>query len=89
MKVRKNRIILFISNFLYMFIFINLSLKYLEIFKMGPASWKEICQYLPLSIFCSLIFATWATWSKVGDSFIEFFENCCKHLTERKENIEK
>ena len=75
MKIRKNKAVLFICGFLGCMIIIILSSKFFGHFKSGPSSWKEIGQYLPLSIICSLGFAAWMTWSGVGDNLIEFFAN--------------
>lgn len=84
MKLRKNKAIIFTCNFFFMLVFITLSSKYFDIFNMGPSSWEEIGQYLPLSIICSLGFAAWMTWSRVGDNLIEFFTNRRKNK-KRKE----
>ncbi|MBP7101649.1 MAG: hypothetical protein KBA86_00215 [Bacteroidales bacterium] len=84
MKTRKNKAILFSCGFFGILGFITLSSKFLNIFKMGPSSWEEIGQYLPLSIICSLVFAAWVTWGGVGDSLIKFFAN--RRKNKKKDN---
>jgi len=84
MKIINNKAILFICSFFCILFFITLSSKFFGHFKSGPSSWEEIGQYLPLSIICSLGFAAWMTWSRVGNNLIEFFTNRRKNK-KRKE----
>ncbi len=85
MKTRKNKAILFTCSFFGLLVFITLSSKFLDIFKMGTSSWEEIGRYLPLNIICSLGFAAWMTWSGVGDNLIEFFANRRKNKKGKEE----
>ncbi len=87
MKIRKNKIVLFIGNFLGFLVISVFLQKNFDSFQRPPATWKEIADYSFLYIIGSLGFAAWVTWGGVGDSLIEFFVN--RRKNKKKDNNEK
>ena len=75
MKIRKNKVVLFIGSFLFFLVFSVFLQKNFDSFQRPPATWKEIAHYFLLYIIGSLGFAAWMTWGRVGDNLIEFFAN--------------
>ena len=59
-KIRKNKTILFIGNFLGFLAIIILLSKFFDFKEMGAYSWETIGWSLPIFIILALIFAVWA-----------------------------
>lgn len=85
MKIRKNKVVLFIGGFLFFLVISVFLQKSFASFQRPSATWEEIEHYFLLYIIGSLGFAAWITWSGVGDNLIEFFTNRRKNKKEKME----